>query len=87
LHKAGTHILLKEHVIYALFLFQVLIAALGVFIGYGAWHAIVASHYAIHHLVMIAHSQGQLLHVLEGRKTIPPENCSRSKGAFVSVHH
>lgn len=74
LQKAGTHTLLDEHIISALLLFQVPVAALGVFIGYSSWRAIIASHNAIQHLVTIAHSQGQPLHILEGRKTVPPLN-------------
>ena len=71
LQKPGTHALLEEHIISALFLFQVPVAALGVFIGYSAWRAIIAGHNAIQHLVTIAHSAGQPLHILEGRKTVP----------------
>jgi hypothetical protein len=47
LQKAGTHMVLEEHVISALFLVQVPIAALGIFIGYGAWRAIM--RFALRH--------------------------------------
>jgi hypothetical protein len=71
LQKAGAHVLLEEHIISALFLFQMPVAALGVFIGYSSWRAIIASHNAIQHLVTIAHADGQPLHILEGRKMVP----------------
>jgi hypothetical protein len=68
LQKVGTHILLEEHIISALFLFQVPVAALGLFIGYSSWRAIIASHNAIQHLVTIAHARGQPLAHLGGQE-------------------
>jgi hypothetical protein len=50
LATTGTHPLLGEHIIAALFALQALVAILGVVIGFSSWRAIIASHNAIQHL-------------------------------------
>jgi hypothetical protein len=72
LASTGTHPLLAEHIIAALFALQALVAILGVVIGFSSWRAIIASHNAIQHLVTIAHSHGRLLEILGRTETFLP---------------
>jgi hypothetical protein len=69
--QASAHSQLQEHIIVALFCFQLPIALLGVFVGFSSWRAIKASHYAIRHLVAIAHHEGQPLKIDTCVATVP----------------
>jgi uncharacterized membrane protein len=69
--QASAHSQLQEHIIVALFCFQLPIALLGVFVGFSSWRAIKASHYAIQHLVAIAHHEGQPLKIDTCVATVP----------------